>query len=202
VQDTQTVGRTRWRRFAAVAIPAGVVAAGLFAGVAAGVVPVSISISGQSFKVSADRLEGEGFAQYPGVAGIAKGGQQPVALSAIKNAELTNLCQSVKIPGTPIVLVIRAGRGAPATAENLVIGLDRLQGNATFTNIDIGVDASRATKGGSSGTLGDFGQQADRVVIEDLKQIAYSTQAGTFNLTGLDMRINTSGTECFADPAP
>jgi hypothetical protein len=80
--------------------------------------------------------------------------------------------------------------------------MDNLQGNATFTNIDIGVDASQANKGGSSGALGDFGQQADRVVIEDLKQVAYSTQAGTFNLRGLDMRINTDGAECFPDPAP
>jgi hypothetical protein len=204
VQDTQTVGRTRWRRFAAMAIPAGVVAAGLFAGVAAGIVPISIAISGQSFKVSAERLEGEGFAQYPGVATVKRNGQlQPVAVSVIKDARLYNMCQSVKVlPALPYVLVIRAGGDDAegndyAHATNLVIGLDNLQGNATFTTIDIGIDASEAKKGGKPGDLGDFAQQADHITIRDLRQEAYSTQAGTFTLSGLDMRINDDGRECY-----
>lgn len=202
MQDTQTVGRTRWRRFAAAAIPAGVVAAGLFGGVAAGVVPVSIAISGQSFKVSADKLDGTGFAQYPGVASVKKGGLQPVALSAIKDAKLYNMCQSVKVPGTPFVLVIHAGGNDAggddyAHATDLVIGLDNLQGNAEFTTIDIGVDASEATKGGKAGTQGDFAQQAEKIIITNLRQEAYSTQAGTFSLKGLDMRLKTDGKECY-----
>jgi hypothetical protein len=210
VKDTQgnlVLGRTRWRRFAAAAIPAGVVAAGLFAGVAAGLVPISVNISGQSFKVSADKLDGDGFAQYPGYAVIKKNGKtQPVAVSAIKNAKLYNMCQSVKIPGTPFVLLIHAGGDDAqgddyAEASNLIIGLDHLQGDAEFTTIDIGIDASDATKGGGDGgTLGDFGQQATKVVITDLKQEAYSTQAGTFKLSGLDMKLKTDGTECYPDP--
>ncbi|MBX6357800.1 MAG: cholesterol esterase [Micromonosporaceae bacterium] len=208
MKDTQgnlVLGRTRWRRFAAAAIPAGVVAAGLFAGVAAGIVPVSINISGQSFKVSASRLEGDGFAQYPGVEVVEKDktdpkkGIKPVATSAIRSADLYDLCQSVKVPGTPFVLQIHAGGGGtPAHADNLLISLDKLQGDATFTKIDIGIDASLAEKGGAPGNLGDFAQQADHVTITDLKQEAYRTQAGTFTLKGLDMRINTQGEECFA----
>jgi hypothetical protein len=198
VQDTQTVGRTRWRRFAAVAIPAGVIAAGLFAGVAAGAVPVAINVSGQQFKVSADKLDGDGFAQYPGVVVKPDGTQIPVAASAIKSADLSNLCQSVKIPNTPIVLVIRAGRGGTAAhADNLLIGMNELGGDATFTNIDIGTDAGSLTKGGSKGSTGDFGQEADHVVINNLRQTAYSTHAGTFKLTGLNLSLNFSGQECF-----
>jgi Family of unknown function (DUF6230) len=207
VKDTQgnlVLGRTRWRRFAAVAIPGGLIAAGLFAGVAAGAVPISINISGQSFKVSADKLHGDGFAQYPGVAPIKKGGGQPVAVSRIQDAKLWNMCQSVTIPGTKFVLVIHAGgddgEGPDyAQAHDLVIGMDNLQGDATFTTIDIGVDASEAKKGSSTnaaGAPGDFGQQADEVDILNLRQQAYSTQAGTFTLKGLDMRLNNDGKEC------
>lgn len=212
MKDTQgnlVLGRTRWRRFAALAIPAGVIAAGLFAGVAAGAVPISISISGQSFKVSADKLEGTGFAQYPGIASKPgqdprKGEGTPVATSVIKSADLWNLCQSVKIPGTPIVLRIHAG-GTDAQgddnahADDLVIGLDRLSGDATFHEMEIGVDASKADKGGAPGAPGDFAQQAKDVTITNLEQVAYSTQAGTFTLNGLDMRINLKGQECFPD---
>jgi hypothetical protein len=175
-----------------------VIAAGLFAGVAAGAVPVAINVSGQQFKVSADKLDGDGFAQYPAVVVKPNGDAIPVAASAIKSASLSNLCQSVKIPNTPIVLVIRAGRGGtPATADNLLIGMSELSGDATFTNIDIGTDAGKLTKGGSHGAAGDFGQEADHVVITDLKQTAYSTHAGTFKLTGLHLALNFSGQECF-----
>ncbi len=197
MQHTQTVGRTRWRRFAAVAIPAGVIAAGLFAGVAAGAVPVMLDVSGQQFKVSADQLDGDGFAQYPGVVVKTDGTQIPVAASAIDSADLSNLCQSVSIPGTPVVLVIRAGRGGtPAHADDLLIGLNELGGDATFTNIDIGKDAGKL-----GGSAGDFGQRADHVTIDNLRQTAYSTHAGTFKLTGLNLSINLRGQECFATVA-
>lgn len=205
MKDTQgnlVQGRTRWRRFAAVAIPAGLLGAGLFAGVASGVVPVAINVSGQQFKVSADRLEGDGFAQYPAVVVKPDGTRIPVAASAINKATITNLCQSVKLAGVPVSLVIRAGGGdSPATADDLLLGLDRLQGDAVFTNINIGTDASKLTKGGSNkGSLGDFGQEADEVVITDVKQTAFSTHAGTFTLNGLDMKVSLSGEECFATP--
>jgi hypothetical protein len=184
------------------AIPAGVIAAGLFAGVAAGAVPIALNVSGQQFKVRADKLEGTGFAQYPGVVVTADGKQIPVAASAIKDAYLTNMCQSVKIPGTPIVLLIHAGGGGErAHATDLLIGLNELGGDATFTDINIGTDASKLTQGGSSGSKGDFGQEAQKVVIEDLRQTAYSTHAGTFRLAGLNMSLNFSGEECFATVA-
>jgi Family of unknown function (DUF6230) len=202
VKDTQgnlVLGRTRWRRFAAVAIPAGVIAAGLFAGVAAGAVPVALNVSGQQFKVKADQLKGDGFAQYPGVVTTPGGKVIPVAASHIDSADITNLCQSVRIPGTDIVLRIRAGReaGKPAHADNLLIGLNELGGDATFTSIDIGTDAGQI-----GGSPGDFGQRADKVTIDNLEQTAYSTHAGTFKLAGLNMSLNFSGDECFGSVTP
>jgi hypothetical protein len=204
VKDSQgnlVLGRTRWRRFAAVAVPAAVLGAGLMAGVANGAVPIALSVSGQSFKVSADRLEGTGFAQYPGVVVLADNKTTiPVAASAIDFATLKNLCQSVKIPHTSISLIIRGGQGEKeVTADNLLIGVDQLGGEAVFTNIHIGTDASKLVKGGpgANGSPGDFGQEADKVVIDDLRQIAYSTTAGTFSVQGLTLKIDTNGTECF-----
>lgn len=201
-QGNLVLGRTRWRRFAAVVIPATVAVAGLMGGVAAGVVPVALNISGQTAKISADKLDGTGFHQYGSVV-VTKNGQPiPVAASAIKHAELTNLCQSVRVPGTPLSLILRAGQtpGQPAVADDLLIGMDYLHGDATFTNIDIGNDASTLTKGGAfKGEAGAFGQQADRAVITDLQQRFYSTHAGVFKLTGLTLSIQANK-ECFGDP--
>ena len=187
-------GRTNWRRFAvAVGVPT-VVAAGIVVGIAQGAFAASFTVSGQLFKISADKLVGDGFAQYAGQDVTKNGEVKPVAVSAIKDAKLYNLCQSVVIPIAPISLTIRAGRdaGNPAKATDLLIGVSELNGDATFKNIDIGVDSSTLKKGGddAQGNAGWFGQEADSVEITNLRQTAYSTTAGTFTLTGLNLKVN------------
>jgi hypothetical protein len=210
-QDSLVQGRTRWRRFAVVLVPALAAVGGLLWGISAGAFPAQITVSGQQFKVSATELRGEGFIQIPGWDTDADGTNIPVARSVIDEAELDNLCQSVAIPDglvgllfpgiDTIVLRIEAGGdGEPATASNLVIGMDQLSGDATFTNIEIGNDAGDIS--GEPLLTGQFGQRADRVVITDLEQTAYSTSAGTFRLTGLNLRILVDSTmanngECF-----
>ena len=93
------------------------------------------------------------------------------------------------------MLTINAGGGGnPATASDLLIDMDSLEGDATFNNIQIGRDAG--TLGGEAGA---FGQSAERVVITDLKQVARSTSAGVFTLNGLRMGLNVGddAQECF-----
>ena len=210
-QGSAVKGRTRWKRFATVVVPATFIAGAIVFGQATGAIAASFSVSGSQFKVSADKLECTGFVQYGGVA-TEKGGNPDnpgdpknhfVAVSGIKSAKLYNLCQSVKVPGLPVSMVIHAGQaaGAPAEATDLLIDLTSLKGDATFENIQIGIDASDLTKGGANakGLQGSFAQQADSVVITNLKQVAWSTTAGTFKLTGLDLSLTTGANlfECF-----
>jgi hypothetical protein len=210
VKDAQgeaAYGRTNWRRFAvAVAVPTAATV-GLLVGMSSGAFGATFTVSGQSFKISADKLDGTGFAQYGDKVKTKNGTEIPVAMSGIASAKLYNLCQSVKTPGLPITLTIRAGRGegSPAKATNLLIGMSELSGDAEFTDINIGQDASTLGLGGSeahSEQAGLFGQEAKRVVINDLKQTAISTSAGTFTLTGLNLKVNLPGSdgkavECF-----
>ena len=42
-----------------------------------------------------------------------------------------------------------------------------------------------------------FSQQADTVRITDLQQTAWATNAGTFTLSGLDLKISKGKKECF-----
>ena len=194
----QVQGRTRWKRFGVIMIPAVVAVGGIVFGMANGAIAASFSVSGQSFKVSADKLEGTGFKQFGGIDKTNSGQQIPVATSTIGSATLTNLCQSVKVPNLPVVLRIEAGGGSnPVTAKNLVIGAQLLQGDASFTNIQIGRDAGELS--GDPTLNGTFGQSADSVTITGLKQVATSTSAGTFNLNGLNLRILTGSAaqECF-----
>jgi hypothetical protein len=215
VKDAQgnlVLGRTRWRRFAAVMVPAVAAAGAIIFGMANGAIAASFAVSGSTFKVSADELDGTGFVQYGGVA-FEKGHNpanvltdpqvHPVAVSGIKTVTaLKNLCQSVVVPHTPLTLVIRAGQTTPVTATDLLIDATQLQGDATFTNIDIGQDATTLSKGPDGAVSpipGSFGQQADSVVIKNLKQVAWSTSAGTFALNGLKLSLNVTQTECFKD---
>jgi hypothetical protein len=198
-QGDPAEGRTNWRRFAiAVGVPT-VAAAGLVIGLANGAFAASLTLSGQAFKISAKQLVGDGFVQYSSGAQVVNGKQIPLAISGINHAKLYDLCQSVHPDNSPVSLTIRAGGDPdhPAEADNLLIGLTDLSGDATFSNIDIGLDASTTSKGGDSAktTSHGFAQEADSVTINNLRQTAYSTQAGTFKLTGLSLKINvdTSG---------
>jgi hypothetical protein len=211
VRDSQgnlVLGRTRWRRFAAVVVPATIAVSALMGGVAAGVVPIAMHVSGQTAMLTADRLDAKGFSQWGGVVVTQDGKVIPVAVSQINYAEITNLCQSVKAPGTNITLFIRGGRekDKPVVAKELLIGMDYLSGDATFTNIDIGTDASVLSKGGTPPRAGDlkggFGQEADRAVIDNLNQRFYSTFAGTFQLTGMSLSLAFDGSECFTTIKP
>jgi hypothetical protein len=208
VKDAQggpAYGRTNWRRFAVAAVVPTAAAAGLLVGMANGAFAASFAVSGQSFKISADKLEGTGFAQYGDKDTTVDGTAIPVAVSGISSAKLYNLCQSVKTPGLPITLTIRAGRdaGKPAKATNLMIGMSELSGDAEFTDINIGQDASTLGLGGEDahGAKGMFGQEAKSVTITGLKQISTSTSAGTFTLSGLSLKVNLpengKPVECF-----
>jgi hypothetical protein len=198
-EDRQVSGGTRWRRFAAMMVPATAVAGAIVFGMSNGAIAASFAVSGQTFKVAASKLEGDGFKQYGGLAKEKNGTIHPVAVSEIADAKLYDLCQSVNasLPGLPIVLTINAGGGGtPATASGLLIDMDSLEGNAEFTNIKIGRDATDLNEHAPPKS---FGQSADHVEILQLKQVARSTSAGTFTLNGLKLKVNVGedAKECF-----
>ncbi|GAB3796181.1 hypothetical protein GCM10027605_03580 [Micromonospora zhanjiangensis] len=186
-------------------VPSAALAGAVVFGISNGALAASITVSGQTFKVSASKLVGDGFTQYGGIADeegadpnnpLGKG-HHPVAVSSIGTAKLYDLCQSVAVPGTPVVLTIRAGSSTggkenPAIAKNMLIDMDSLEGEAVFDDIKIGRDA-----GALGGAPGSFGQSAKTVTITDLRQVARYTSAAQFSLTGLRLVVKTDGKECF-----
>ncbi|GIF15655.1 DUF6230 family protein [Actinoplanes teichomyceticus] len=213
-QSAPATGRTNWRRFAvAVGVPTAV-AGGLVVALAQGALAANITVSGTPFKLTADHLEGQGFTQYSGTLSTADPKKPIVAAkSGIQHADIYNLCQSVAVG--PITLRIEAAKGATFDANNpkgsaanavqaddLLIGMSELSGDATFKNIQIGVDASKLDADGADehGEVGGFGQQASSVSIENLKQRAYSTTASSFKLKGMSLKLligKGESSECF-----
>lgn len=193
-------GRVRGRRAAIMAVPAVAITAGLAIMTAEGALGVQFAISGMPFTVTATQMDGTGFEQFGGLDNMADnspnagdtGGQVLVMTSAIKSATITKLCQSVDLGGTN--LLIKAGAGdKKVEATDLSLDSTDLSGDASFTNIEIGNDASTLTKAGVKGPLGVFSQQADTVHIANLRQTNYATTAGVFKLPGLKMSFSSSG---------
>jgi hypothetical protein len=210
VEDAQSApayGRTNWRRFAvAVGVPT-VVAGGLVLALAEGALAANFTVSGKQFKLSADKLVGNGFTQYSGELSTADkennpDGKIPAAMSGIKSADLWGLCQSVAVG--PVTLRIEAGDDPehPVHADELLIGMSSLGGDATFEEIQIGLDGSTLYRdeADSHGAPLSFGQQAKKVTINGLRQEAYYTSASTFTLTGMSLKLHVGGShECFED---
>jgi hypothetical protein len=191
----RAAGGTRWRRFAVLAGPALAVAVLLVVLTARSLLAVSFSLSGTPFVVTARELRGQGFEQFGvqdhSVLNVLPGHASQIVLTAnaIRTATLTDLCQSVSLFG--LTLRITAGTGAtPVRATGLVVDADQLSGNARFTHINIGQDASTLNQvPGVRGTAGGFGEQAATVTITNLRQHAYATTAGTFTLPNFNLRF-------------
>ncbi|MBB2943647.1 hypothetical protein FB565_003376 [Actinoplanes lutulentus] len=198
-QSAPAYGRTNWRRFAvAVGVPA-VVAGGLVLALAEGALAANFTIAGEQFKLSASKLVGTGFTQYSGEL-ETKDGKVPAAMSGIERATLNDLCQSVAVG--PITLRIEAGNDPdhPVKANDLLIGMSSLGGDATFTEMQIGLDAGTLDRAQdeAKGAPGGFGQQAKTVTIANLRQQAYYTSASTFTLNGMSLKLHVGGEhECF-----
>lgn len=191
---TSLSGRTRWRRFAVLFVPAVGAVATVMALMVTGVVATPMVISGTAFTVSADSLntnttsDQSEFIQY-GFVDSGKG----VAVNVIKHAVLNNLdqvvCGATPAPGVSLKVEIKA---TSAVADNMVVDATSLTGDATFTNIAIGVQAPSGIP--DSGAVGTFAQKADNASITTLKQQALFTSAGTFTLNGMSLTANLVGT--------
>ncbi|MER5496334.1 MULTISPECIES: DUF6230 family protein [unclassified Streptomyces] len=212
--SSQVRGGTRWKRFALVMVPSVVATAAVGVGLAQGALAASFSVSGQSFKVSTDKLVGEDFVQYGSVATgkDLKGGDaaHAVAVSGFSKATITNMCQSVVTPGLPfglgtVTLQLKAGTdpAKPVRATNLYLDVAELDADASFKNIDIGVAAGNVGKPGIQPKTEDrvnpngFAQRAESVTLKNVKQTAWATTAGTFKLSNLSLRLHSGVKECY-----
>ncbi|MDE3719822.1 DUF6230 family protein [Nocardiopsis sp. N85] len=199
-EQDEGVRGTRWRRFALVAVPGFVAAAVLGGMTTQGLLAASFAVSGDSFKMSADSLVGNGFTQYGDVATSVDGTGRAVGLSTVNTAELENLCMSSlwDMPIGQATLVITAGASTPVEGTNLVIDIEQLRGNAEFSEIEIGRDASTLDKAdGGQGPAGGFGLQADKITVSDMKMTTWAVTSGSLRLSGLGLSIKPGAHECF-----
>ncbi|MEV0681812.1 DUF6230 family protein [Actinosynnema sp. NPDC050436] len=184
-------------------LTAGLASAALLSlALAQGALAASFTVSGTSFKIAADKLEGTGFVQFGGVDSGATEGH-PVAASAFRTVVLDNFCQSVSLRSLPLVGDVTLRIASPGegsmTASEIVLGVAGLSGDLTLVNPQIGVDAGQVSKGppGVVGQAGGFGQQADGATIIGPRLTAWSASAYTLRLKNAQLTLHNGGGECF-----
>ncbi|MER7506948.1 DUF6230 family protein [Streptomyces lavendulae] len=213
--SSQVRGGTRWKRFALVMVPSIAATAAVGVGLAQGALAASFSVSGQDFKVSADKLDGDDLLQYGSVAkgkGLdGKEASHPVTISGFRRAEITNMCQSLvtPIPGLgAITMKLQTGnKGTPAVATNIYLDVAELDTDAEFKDLDIGVavadavdkDHPTAPQANTVANGALFSQRAKKAVLTNVRQKAWATTAGTFTLPNLKLRLLSGDQPCYQD---
>ncbi|MEU0369763.1 DUF6230 family protein [Streptomyces sp. NPDC006283] len=206
---SHSFGRTRWKRFVVV-LGAGVTAAAaLGIGMAQGALAASFFISGQKFQVGADTMRVRGLSIYGMVDVTKKGTLVPVAVTGMRSARISGLCQSVVVPVPvlgPYTLRLTGGDRETTEAKNLFIDTTDLSvGQANLDDIDIGVAAGAVRKGPINPEDRDsrffdpngVAQQAVSAVLTDVEATAVAVSAGTMNVPDLRLRLKQGSHECF-----
>lgn len=174
----------------------------MFTGLSQGALAASFSVSGTSYKATADNLNAQGVVQYGSVDQSANKAH-PVLINGFRQAKLDNFCQSILVPGLPGVgeatVRIATPGAAGMSANNLVIGVQDVQGDLTLDNVQIGRDSGTFDNGptGLQGKQGGFGIQATGAHIAHLRQVAWSTTASTLKLNQVHIDVKPGKHECF-----
>lgn len=198
----KVIGRTRWRVFALVFV-VGLAGIGVMVtGLSQGALAASFAVSGTSYKATADNLDAQGVVQYGSVDQSADEAH-PVIVNGFRKATLGNFCQSFVVPGLPgvgdITVRIATPGASGMNADNMVIGVEEVQGDLTLGNVQIGRDSGKFDNGpsGLQGAPGGFGIQADTAHISHLRQVAWSTTASTLRLNQVKINATAGRNECF-----
>jgi hypothetical protein len=193
---------TRWSRFILMFALGAVGSGVLVTGMSQGAIAASFTVSGTSYKISADELRGQGVVQY-GAVDQAADQSYPVFVTGFGSVEADNFCQTFVVKGTPVLgdITVRiAAEGQRGfSADNLVIGIQELSGDLTLKNVELGHDAGQFDKGpaGVQGQPGSFGIQSDGLVIGQVRQSALSTTAATLRLNQVKITTANGQHECF-----
>lgn len=193
-------GKTRWRLFGLLLLVMLVLMGLLLVALQKGALAASFTVSGVSYKASADRFNADGVTQFGSVDQSPKAAH-PVFVNGFKGASADNFCQSFEVP-VPVVGTMTVRIDAPGengfAADNLVLGIDNVSGDVTFDNVEIGRDAGTLSTGPHPGAQpGTFGIQSDRLHINRLHQEAWSTTAGSLKLNSVGIKSEAGHHDCF-----
>ncbi|MCA2229722.1 DUF6230 family protein [Nonomuraea aurantiaca] len=191
----------RWGRFAATLAASLTVTGALLVAISQGTLAASFAVSGRDMKVSANRIEGNGYVTYPAVVTSADGRKHPVTVVAVNAGRVWGLCQSSQI-ATPLGrFVLRLSSPAQAGSvrvSDLRLSATSVSADLNFGKLQINRDAaSLDAVPGVVGALGDDGLQAIGFTVENVKARSWAVISGSLQAQGTRLAIGRTEPECF-----
>ncbi|MCG5219263.1 DUF6230 family protein [Streptosporangium soli] len=194
-------GRVRWKRFGLTLVPVAAMTSLLIGATAQGVIGATFVVPGNSFKLFAGELRGQGFSLASDVDRTRKGRLVPVIVAGVRRAAITELCSSalVKTPVGTITIRLTGGRGGnEVIIDDLVIDVAVGQTAASIRDLELGRDASTLEEvPGGRGPAGTFGGQARAVTLRNVRLGAWAVTAATFSLPDLGLNVVRGERECY-----
>lgn len=193
MSSERTLGRVKWKRFAAMLVPAVGLTGVLVTLTAEGALATSFSVAGKPFSATASSVSGTGFVSYGDTLATQDGTQHYVATNALKTATIKNFCMAIKLG--PITTLMKAGGGStPVSGNNVAFIVKDFSGNGVMHNVVMGQDASTLSAvPGYRGAPGTFGMQASNITLGGPAMNAREMAAGTITLPGFNMSVTRDG---------
>ncbi|MEV7320507.1 DUF6230 family protein [Streptomyces sp. NPDC093970] len=201
-------GRTRWRLFGVVLVPSVAACATLGVGMAQGVLAASFFVSGQKFQVTADSLTARGLSLYSMIDVTRKRELVPVVVTGFRHATISGLCEAITVDvpvlGTQTLLITGGDKRLVVASDLFLDATAEAAAQADFTGIDIGVAQGAISKGPVRSGDRDsrffdpdgVGLQSTSVTLTDVRVNTVAVSAGTLNIPGLRIRIQSGSRTC------
>ncbi|MEU8935936.1 DUF6230 family protein [Streptomyces sp. NPDC048409] len=201
-------GRTRWRLFGVVLVPAVAACATVGIGMAQGVLAASFFVSGEKFQVTADSLTARGVSLYSMIDVTRKRELIPVVVTGFRHATISGLCEAITVDvpvlGTQTLLISGGDKRLVGATDLFLDATAEAAAQANFTGLDIGVAQGAISKGPVRSGDRDsrffdpdgVGLQSTSVTLTDVRVNTVAVSAGTLNIPGLRIRIESGARSC------
>ncbi|MDV6012364.1 DUF6230 family protein [Haloechinothrix sp. LS1_15] len=187
----RSTGHTRWRRFVAVLGVGGVAAGLLVTAMAQGAVAASFAVAGTTFKIDADRLEGNGLVLY-GNEVNSSDGTKAAATMGLRSTQIDNFCTGFVVNNLPVLDAVSVKLDIPGgvDGDNLIIDVSDLRAESlTLNDAHLGIDASQVESGPgeATGQPGSAALDASGLSATNLDGDSWAINAGTLTAHGLSV---------------
>ncbi|KAB2352227.1 DUF6230 family protein [Actinomadura rudentiformis] len=166
-----------------------------------GTLATSFALSSRDMKVSANRIQGNGYITYPSVVTSADGRKHPVVVIAVKSAHVHGLCQSSAIPtplGRYVLRLHFPARTTSVSVTDLRVSATTINAGLDFSSLQLNRDAaSLDAVPGAVGDPGQYGLKALGFAVENVKVRSWSVVSGSLQGQGARMAIGRTEPECF-----
>lgn len=196
------VGRTRWRRFVGLLLPALTVLTVMVLGVLHGVLPVSAAVQGQQrIKITATQASALGSGSFPQFFQTQDGQNHTVVVLGLDQLRVQGLCASGRVDtplGAYVVRITTAPGGPPLQVGNLqaaIEGIDGLNIGGQTVSLNRVVTAPNGVPV-DSGAPGTLPINVTGLVMDLHANVRWVT-VSSLKLSGVGLSAGLNVPECF-----